>query len=775
MSERVDISKAREDYLVPLSQTLATNSEQTTTENGSGQVSPERVNRFNKGDVLTLPDGISIRVLGKDLMTGQYAVYEARPGEDREEALMMSEEELASLADELSASEPTSASPKPETAPKKAPESSVENTDEPSVETAPIDFASIQPGDVVISNKATAAGVNRLTVSATRLNEQTGKREFTLSDINTKDGGETAHVWVTEDNIQELVKSSNEGDPSGEAEGSAASNEPAPPESSVAEGESLEQSQEAGRVAAEEVARLENVWREAVRRYGAQGDRSDAASAEARAAYKAFQEARAAHEADFLNEAGLAEAAEEVTTNEASAEGRAEAEVDPNAPLSPEEQAEFDAIANRAGSAEQATAEQAQQQAERLRHIETETARLTAEVDSIHGPILRAAMAEYAQLKAVDESKGGGFLGYGRKKREVALRKIEERLTLAKLAYEQEVIRRKREAGLYEGDEAAIKTKSEEELFEAIRGLDRESREATNAELKRRMENRNILQKASARIGQFFMKGGKVSQALKGMGTGFVPTFLIGATGVGIPVTAVAGAVIGAGLREAVFRANLDSIRAENIDAAGNGVEALSAEGFAAWKQRMETGQIQSDTHKAETLASDIFNASRERGRKQVDRARKAGRWVMTGYAAGAAAGTLLGSAYDGVGATDGAGVGSEGTPPGADGGAGGGGGAELNLSADIRKGAGGKEQIMELLQNNGVDTSKITESEILSKWKEVTTGTKDVFTANGSAADLYKMKDGYMGINAPNASNTWSKEVGTSIYEWGKNLAASR
>lgn len=169
MSERVDISKAREDYLVPLSQTLATNSEQTTTENSSGQVSPERVNRFNKGDVLTLPDGTSIRVLGKDLMTGQYAVYEARPGEDREEALMMSEEELASLADELSAPEPTSVNPKPETAPKKAPESSVENTDEPSVETAPIDFASIQPGDVVISNKATAAGVNRLTVSATSL------------------------------------------------------------------------------------------------------------------------------------------------------------------------------------------------------------------------------------------------------------------------------------------------------------------------------------------------------------------------------------------------------------------------------------------------------------------------------------------------------------------------------------------------------------------------------------------------------------------------------
>lgn len=325
MSERVDISNAREDDFVPLNQSLNGDNDPTgspgdTAGYDDGQQPSEMT--FRNGDVINLPDGTTIRVLGLDNMTGEYAVYETLNGSDHEEALMMSGEHLSSLVNDLPEGSLTRREVDVSTeADDTQPVEQIDNTvDVPvdehntpqSAEVSPIDFSSIQPGDVVISNKPTASGIHRLTVSAARRNQRTGKMEFTLSDISTKDGGETSHVWVTEDNIQELVSApAGEGDVEQPVEGDQGdtNNEASSPESNEPTDDSQEQSEETTRISPEDLSRAESEWREIVMRYGAQPHREGPVANDFRnqwtEARRRLDDLRAAYDAQTFRDAGL--------------------------------------------------------------------------------------------------------------------------------------------------------------------------------------------------------------------------------------------------------------------------------------------------------------------------------------------------------------------------------------------------------------------------------------------------------------------------------------
>ncbi len=518
-----------------------------------------------------------------------------------------------------------------------------------------------------------------------------------------------------------------------------------------------------------EAERLRTAWQELVEQYGAMSDRY---GPEGRALKSRIDAA--------FHEFSAAEAAV----------GAAAPEGDPLASLTPEQRARFEALRSSPGGptplgeafanaqAEQAAAEQAQQQAERQRRIDGEIALIRNEVDGVHGEALRVAMDKYKVLKADSETEGKR----GRTEHERLLKEAEDALFRAKMAYETEVIRRKHEAGLYDGDEQAVNEASAEDLFTAIRRMDKETRAATNLELEKRKEHRGFFGRAKATMGRFFMGGGKFKQSAKGFGVGLGTGagVAIGATlsGVGWPVTAAVLVAANLGVRSATTTANLDKIRAENKDDQGQAVEAFSAEAFQDWRDRVWNRSDLSLQHKAATLAGGIFEASRKRGYEQADRARRESRYVMGGFAVGTALGGIFGHGLfnpDRVGAasTD---VKSPVKPldP-ANTGAGDILNNNIDTSADIGRGAGGQEQMLEFFKNNGVDTSKISGSELLDKWREITSSTTDVFTANGGKSDLYMMSDGYYGIDAPNSGNAWNPSVARDLLDWGRNLTASR
>lgn len=380
-----------------------------------------------------------------------------------------------------------------------------------------------------------------------------------------------------------------------------------------------------------EAERLRTAWQELVEQYGAMSDRY---SPEGRALKSRIDAA--------FHEFSAAEAAV----------GAAAPEGDPLASLTPEQRARFEALRSSPGGptplgeafanaqAEQAAAEQAQQQAERQRRIDGEIALIRNEVDGVHGEALRVAMDRYAALKADSETWGEG----GRTELEKLLIEAEGALYRAKIAYETEVIRRKHEAGLYEGDEAAINQAAANDLFNAIRGLDKGTRQATDSELKKRVEHRGLFGKAKAAIGRFFMGGGKVAQASKGAGVGFASSFGLAFAGVGFPITMAVMAVAGLGIRSAAVTANLDRIRGENKDAQGNAVGVMDDAGFADFMDDMRRSGITDVNSIAGRLAGRIFETSRKRGYEQADRARGETGYVMGGFAVGSALGGLSGN-----------------------------------------------------------------------------------------------------------------------------------
>lgn len=300
------------------------------------------------------------------------------------------------------------------------------------------------------------------------------------------------------------------------------------------------------------------------------------------------------------------------------------------------------------------------QQEEKERQLKETLARIEEEVNSGNlGDIYRTALSQYAELKADSETRGRDSWIKGRTKREKKLQELEDSLIQAKIDLEVEKAERRREEGIYTGSDQEIMARYTNDVFNGVRELDRQTRDATNIVLDERKENRNVAMKAATAVGRFFTSGGKVAQWLKTGGTGLA--LGAGAAGLGIaisgagwPITALATAGLKVGVYYGAKTANLDRIRAEeNYDEDGRAEQVLDEEVFQ--KIRQEAQQTNTTgSEQATYLGKQILGRSRKRGYEQADRAitgarKTLGRFAL-GYAIGGVstvAGHLLYSAVD--------------------------------------------------------------------------------------------------------------------------------
>lgn len=251
----------------------------------------------------------------------------------------------------------------------------------------------------------------------------------------------------------------------------------------------------------------------------------------------------------------------------------------------------------------------------------------------------KTALSKYAELKAESETRGR----WGRKGREKELLDAESELLQAKVAFENEVFTLAQERGLYPGAEEQAKQRAADDMFNAIRGLDIETRQAVNDIHDRNKENRNVFTRATAVVGRWLTSGGKVAQWAKAGGSGLVAGFGVGMSGVGVPITTAIGIGLGLGVRGSATVANIDSIRAqENKDTQGNAKAIVSDEEFRHFiRELADTG---SRADQAQALAQRILEKSRTRGYEQADRARSDAAKTMGKFGLGFAAGMFTGN-----------------------------------------------------------------------------------------------------------------------------------
>lgn len=256
-----------------------------------------------------------------------------------------------------------------------------------------------------------------------------------------------------------------------------------------------------------------------------------------------------------------------------------------------------------------------------------EIERILGEVEISHGATYKAALRQYAELKATSETKGR----IGRHSREEQLKLAEATLTEAKVAYVRELMKHKKEAGKYaEMTPQAVS----DEAFDLLRGVDKDTREATDAVHEQRLNERGRFKRAFAAVGRFLTKGGKVARIAKPAGAGLVAgagtALLVTATGAVWPVTAAVGASLGLAVRGAATRANLDVLHAKN-----NGKNAMNDTQFGKLLESIRgSGQ-----NVERSVIGGILNESREAGYKLADTARKKAGKTALAFALGFGAG----------------------------------------------------------------------------------------------------------------------------------------
>lgn len=245
------------------------------------------------------------------------------------------------------------------------------------------------------------------------------------------------------------------------------------------------------------------------------------------------------------------------------------------------------------------------------------------------------ALKEYAKLKADHETKG--FIG--RRKRLESLKDAEMQLTETKIAYAKSLVEKRREAGLYEGDEESIKRQMADDMMNEMRLLDREARVATNNELKDRIENRKWYQKAAVSIGKFLNGGNKwYGRLARNAAPGFLAGFGVAVSGVGFPVTTA----VGAGLGAAVYGFSRTTLADESLKAHESGA-VLTDE-----RAKEILGKIQGSTDnildQARGFAGGILEESRKSGESVNRQNAKKSIKNLGMFSLGYAAGGMLGS-----------------------------------------------------------------------------------------------------------------------------------
>lgn len=258
--------------------------------------------------------------------------------------------------------------------------------------------------------------------------------------------------------------------------------------------------------------------------------------------------------------------------------------------------------------------------------------------DGEKGQAYKAALREYAELKATEESKGkdGWFtmpifrkrlsIGSTREKRAEALIKAEDKLKQAALEYITELTEAKDRDGMYEGnDDQERQQKKSDDAFNTLRTLlDSRVRQETNDILSERKEDHNWLRRRMERgVAAPFAwleKTGKWPRRLMLGGIGALNGAAIVLCGVYWPVkagvTVAADIIIGYGSRLAEADANLKS----HQDTDGNAKNMMSDVEFEARRELAEALHDESHANAVENLANKMIQFSREQSYKDSDK-----------------------------------------------------------------------------------------------------------------------------------------------------------
>lgn len=483
------------------------------------------------------------------------------------------------------------------------------------------DITAIVPGDIVTSTKSSGDEYYTpgaaYTVQAVRLNRRTGKYEYHVTNIDTKDGGPTKSYILSESDITAINR----------------------PDAAVRSNEN----------------KITVI------------DLSDGGSS---ADGEGHLPVRNKAPIDAAPTPGDASTAKEIDTPEAESDGSSDEEpveielltdeqrtalqeiIDRKKDLLTDEQREaLIALASRKNEPTQTeiSAEDAKQ-AEREVKLREITEALD---DTMIGRRLKAKLDEYAARKADVETKGGDPSKpwhTGRRKREEALKRAELDLFEAQREYTKALItERWNTDGIYDGDEAERNQVSKDDFFNEFRKLDSNARKATLATRLDRIENRNIFQKGLVAVGRF-LNGGKGKGWLRNAGSGFgfgaLKGFGTGLCGAGVPITiavlGLSGTALSAGVRAGSKMNMLDKSLGEYD------TEGMSDEEYGAYVRAMQqSGAGVGD--QAQRMANEFFGRARGEGNKALsaarDKAKKNAMKFGIGFAAGGFSGRRLHSA----------------------------------------------------------------------------------------------------------------------------------
>ena len=688
-----------------------------------------------------------------------------------------------------------------------------------------IDYRSIKPGDRVKSKKPSAAGIAELTVSAVRENMRTGKMEYTISDINTKNGGETAHVWATQDDIiahEAVLQNEVPGQTPGATEipvqpvetGSAKAEltprtlDEARAELAAARNEygDLEdkQSDKAGELRSKIQELSQEVVNWAENHPDAKASETEVAEGDAVAKkpltnseiflstqIEALEKAKADKWAelealDFEDKAGEKGAELRQQIKDLDSQINEAKETFAKQPGKTADKAEEEGVEKKDDTAKKEAAKAEKDIRDSL--AEAETRRV-------------AALEKYAKAKA-DYDTRGMIITFGHSRRKEAMEVAAKELKQVELEYATKLSTKKREAGLFEGEGIQQEQQVSDDIFNQLRAMatDRRNKYVTERLVRMEPENQKWHEKAYLKVGNMLNKGGKVWRALKsggiGAGIGAVKGAAVALTGVTMPAVLAFGALTTAGsfaVGTAARKASLNQAFKEKVAGINtSGVEGvMNDEQFAKFMQEMRRSGIKSQDSLAGRLVDRMHNETAAVSEKEIKDSRIAGRRAMSAYAVGSVLGGLVSGGatnwlqgrfaevqgvHQATPATSQANMGDfkkleypsidsldhEGVP-------------NLNLGADIDISEGGLEQLDELYHNNGIDVSKLTGSDKLQIWDDLTRDTQDLYAGNGTAGDVYMMADGHNGINAPNPGNSWNPDVAQSAIKKAKAILASR
>jgi len=297
-----------------------------------------------------------------------------------------------------------------------------------------------------------------------------------------------------------------------------------------------------------------------------------------------------------------------------------------------------------------------------------------------------------------------------------------------------------------------------------MRSLDTQTRQATNDVLDSREKKGGLFRTAAIKLGNWLRTGSKIGKWAKaggtgaGVGTGVALLATVG--GVGWPISSALAGGASLAVRTSVKTASLDAMRkAENhegvmTDAVYNELSAQPGSTAESYKAT------------AQTIAQRIFDASREKGYSQVDRANKEVAGVMGKYGIAMLAGASVTAGIHHLMQNDVPvkGIGKDPIPkdpkPG---------GTIHGLKDrlfDVQSGSGYVRELREFVGANGqhltASQSDSLHHALMDKFG------KDYIDIRGVGKDIYTQA-GDVRLSAPGKA-TWQKGVAEFTQQWMQN-----